>query len=135
MQEFFDVLTEEGEYVGRVESRENCHKYGLWHKAVALYIVNSKNQVLLQKRSANKKLWPNLWDITAGGHVLAGEIGVQAIIREIEEELGIKIEKNDILFIGAATSINEKGDIINKHFNEYYIVNKDIDISKLKLQK
>ena len=135
MEEYFDVLDENGEFTNRVESREDCHSKGFWHKAVALYIINSKDQVLLQKRSANKKLWPNLWDITAGGHVLAGEFGFQAIIREIKEELGTDIEKNDITFIGCSTSVNIKNDIINKHFNEYYIVNKDIDISNLKLQE
>lgn len=134
MEEFFDVLTEDGEFAGRVESRKNCHKYGLWHKAVALFIINSKNEVLLQKRSANKRMWPNLWDISAGGHVLAGEFGFQAIIRELKEELGIEVEKNDITFLGASISVNEKNDVINKHFNEYYIVNKEVDTSKLKLQ-
>ena len=134
MEEKFDVLTETGEYAGRIETREDCHKYGFWHKAVALFIINSKDQVLLQRRSPNKKLWPNLWDISAGGHVLAGEFGFEAIIREIKEELGTDIEKNDILFIGSATSVNIKGDIINNHFNEFYIVNKDIDISNLTLQ-
>ena len=39
------------------------------------------------------------------------------------------------MFLGASTSQNIKGEIINKHFNEYYIVNKDIDISKLILQE
>ena len=80
MEEYFDVLDENGEFTNRVESREKCHKDGLWHKAVALFIINSKNQVLLQKRSANKRLWPNLWDITAGGHVLTGEFGFQSLI-------------------------------------------------------
>lgn len=135
MEEKFDVLTEDGKYTDRVETRDDCHKYGLWHKAVALFIINSQNQVLLQKRSQNKKLWPNLWDISAGGHVLAGEFGFEAIIREIKEELGIDIDKNDILFIGSAISTNIKSNIINNHFNEYYIVNKDVDISKLTLQK
>lgn len=134
MKEYFDVLTENGEYADRVETREECHNKGFWHKAVAVFIINSKNQVLLQKRSANKKLWPNLWDISAGGHVLAGEFGFQAIIREIREELGINIKNEEILFLGASTSVNIKKDIINKHFNEYYIVNKDIEISNLKLQ-
>lgn len=134
MKEYFDVLTETGKYTDRIESREECHSKGFWHKAVALFIINSKNQVLLQKRSPNKKLWPNLWDISAGGHVFSGEFGFQAIIREIQEELGINIDKNDITFIGCSTSVNLKGDIINKHFNEYYIVNKDINISDLKLQ-
>ena len=133
MEELFDVLNEKGEYTGKVETREKCHKEGLWHKAVALFIINSRGQVLLQKRSSKKKMWPNMWDITGGGHVLAGEFGFQAIIREMKEELGIDLEKNDTTFIGSAISINIKGDIVNKHFNEYYIVNKDIDESKLKL--
>lgn len=134
MEEYFDVLSEKGEFINKVETRENCHKQGLWHKAVAIYMINSKNQVLLQKRSASKKLWPNLWDVTAGGHVLAGEFGFESIIRELKEELGINIEKSDILFIGSSISENLKGDVINRHFNEYYVVNKDIDASSLTLQ-
>ena len=93
MKEYFDVLTENGEYTDRIETRDECHSKGLWHKAVAVFIINSKNQVLLQKRSANKKLWPNLWDISAGGHVFAGEFGFQAIIRENKEELRNRYKK------------------------------------------
>lgn len=82
MEEYFDVLNNKGEYTGIVESREKCHKDGLWHKAVTVFIINSKNKVLLQRRSPNKKTWPNMWDITSGGHVLSGEFGFQSIIRE-----------------------------------------------------
>lgn len=134
MVEYFDVLTENGEYEGRTETRDICHEKGLWHKAVAMFMVNSKDQVLLQKRSANKKLWPNMWDITAGGHVLAGEFGFEAIIREIKEELGATVDRNDILFLGSARSTNIKGDIINRHFNEYYVITKDLDEKTLILQ-
>ena len=99
MEEYFDVLNEKGEYTGKIESREKCHREGLWHKAVVVFIINSKGQVLLQKRSANKKLWPNTWDVTAGGHVLAGEFGFQSILRECEEEVSEVrwIDKNDII--------------------------------------
>lgn len=135
MEEFFDVLNEKGEYIGKTETREKCHTEGLWHKAVAMFIINSKGQVLLQKRSANKKMWPNMWDITAGGHVLAGEFGFQSIIREAEEELGIDLNKNDITFIGSSISSNIQGKIVNNHFNEFYIVNKDVDETTLKLQE
>ena len=133
MQELFDVLNEKGEYTGKVEARERCHKEGLWHKAVCCFIINSKGQVLLQKRSSKKKLWPNMWDITGGGHVLTGEFGFQAIIREMKEELGIDLEKNHMTFIGSAISTNIKGDVVNNHFNEFYIVTKDVDETKLKL--
>lgn len=135
MEEFFDVLNEKGIYTGEIETREKCHKEGLWHKAVVVFIINSKGQVLLQKRSANKKMWPNMWDITAGGHVLAGEFGFQAILRECKEELGIELNKEEITFIGSSISTNIKGEIINNHFNEYYIANKEVDEKTLKLQK
>lgn len=134
MEEFIDVLDEKGNYTGKVATREKCHKEGLWHKAVVVFIINSRKQVLLQRRSANKKMWPNMWDVTAGGHVLSGEFGFQAIIRECKEELGIELNKNDLTYIGATTSTNIKGDIINNLFNEYYIANKEIDETKLQLQ-
>ena len=80
-------------------------------------------------------MWPNLWDITAGGHVLTGELGYQSAIRETKEEIGISIDKNELTFIGATTSENKSGDIINRHFNEYYIVHKDVDIKDVVIQK
>ena len=135
MEEYFDVLNERGHYLNIKETREKCHKEGLWHKAVAIFVINSKEEVLLQKRSPNKKMWPNMWDVTAGGHVLAGEFGFQAVIRELKEELGIELNKNDITFIGSAISSNIKGDMTDNHFNEYYIVKKDINESTLKLQE
>ena len=135
MEEYLDVLNEKGTYTGEIELREKCHKEGLWHKAVVVFIINSKGQVLLQKRSASKKMWPNMWDVTAGGHVLAGEFGFQAIIRECKEELGIALKKEELTFIGSSISTNLKGDIINNHFNEYYIANKEVDEATLQLQK
>ena len=135
MEELFDVLNEKGEYTNRVETRKKCHKEGLYHKAVVVFIINSKGQVLLQRRSPNKRMWPNLWDVTAGGHVSSGEFGFQAIIRECKEELGIELNKDDITFIGSTKSTNIQGDIINNHFNEIYIANKEIDETKLKLQE
>lgn len=136
MEEYFDVLKSTGEYLNQVASREECHKEGLWHKAVVAFILSEDNKkILLQQRSANKKLWPNLWDVAAGGHVLAGELGYQALIRETKEEIGIVINKNDLEFIGATTSENVKGDIVNRHFNEYYIVHKDVNVDDLTLQE
>lgn len=132
--EYFDVLNKMGEFTGNVASREECHKKGLYHKAVVVFIVNSKNEVLIQQRSGNKKLWPNKWDITAGGHALAGEFGYEAVIREAKEEIGIDINVNDLIFIGCTISHNEQEGIINNHFNEFYIVKKDLNIEDINLQ-
>lgn len=133
--EYFDVLNEYGEYTGRIESRDVCHKEGLWHRAIYGFIINKDGDVLLQRRSKTKKLWPDLWDITAGGHVLAGEFGEQALIREVKEELGIEISSDEVKYLVGSTSVNEKGEIINKHFNECYLIKKDVDIKDITLQK
>ena len=136
MGDYFDVLNKNGEYTGKVESREKCHEQGLWHKAVVVFIISKDNKkILLQQRSANKKLWPNMWDITAGGHVMADEFGYQAVIRETKEEIGVDIDKGDLEFIGATSSENIKGDIVNRHYNENFIVHKDIDLDNIVLQK
>lgn len=133
--EEFDVLNEFGEFTGKIETREDCHKNGLWHRAVYAFIIDDNKNVLLQKRSNQKKLWPNMWDVTIGGHVSKGEFGRQALIREAKEELGIDISDDDIKYLIGSTSINIKGDIINKHYNECYLITKNIDLSKIKLQQ
>lgn len=134
MEETFDILDARGCYTGKTATRDECHRAGHWHKAVAIFIINSQGQVLLQKRSASKKLWPDMWDVSAGGHVLAGEFGFQAAIRECQEELGLSLTPSDLTFIGATSSTNRSGDIINNHFNEYYIVHQDLNPTTLTLQ-
>ena len=116
------------------QQEKNVIVSGLRHRAVAVFIINSKNQVLLQKRSEKQRMWPGMWDLSSGGHVDSGEQGFQAIQRELHEELGLDIQTSDMTFIGSALSTNIKGDIINKHLNEYYVVNKDIDLASLRLQ-
>ena len=134
MEERFDVLNELGEFTGKVATREECHRKGLWHRAVYGFIIDENKNVLLQKRSANKKLWPNMWDVTAGGHVNSVEFGRQALIREVKEELGIDIKDDEIKYLVGSTSVNIQGDIINKHYNECYLITKNVNVSDIKLQ-
>jgi len=66
--------------------------------------------------------------------VLQNELGYQSVIRETKEEIGIDIKKEELEFIGATRSIDTAGIGPNKHYNEYYIVHKDINIDDIKLQ-
>lgn len=135
MEEVFDVLAPDGSYTGQTATRDECHAKGLWHKAVVVFIVSHDNQkVLLQLRAKNKKLWPGLWDVAAGGHVSAGELGYEAAIREAQEELNLNLRKENLEFIGATTSENLIGDVINRHYNEYYVIHSDLNPQTLELQ-
>ena len=70
-----------------------------------------------------------------GGTIEFGETPVKALIREIKEELNIDIHENEIKYLVGSTSSNIKSDMIDNHFNECYIITKDLDISDIKLQE
>lgn len=72
-----------------VLSREDVHRQGLFHRSVLVLAYDLKNRLLIQKRHPSKKIYPGRWDLSATGHVLAGESTVEAAYRELEEEVGI----------------------------------------------
>ena len=133
MDEKFDVLNKYGQFTGKTATRKECHKKGLWHRAVYAFIIDKDFNILLQKRSDKKDLWPNKWDVTVGGHVDAGEIGRQTLRRECKEELGIDIKDEDIKFLVSSTSVYKSDGYYNRHYDEGYLIIKKIDISKLKI--
>lgn len=121
--DYLDILDEQGNKTGQSKLHSLVHKHGDWHACAHVWLVNSKNQVLLQKRSSNLRVYPNLWANTASGHVKAGESPEEAILRELLEELGLEITKDDLKF--GFTDKNQ--DIENNNQIDYiYFVKKDI---------
>lgn len=67
--------------------------------AIMLYRVrNGEVEYLFQHRSKFLKANPDKWDVSAGGHVNLDEAVIDAAIRETNEEIGAKIEKNQLEF-------------------------------------
>lgn len=93
--ELLDIVDEQGNFTGQVMEREKAHDLNLLHWEVGVFIVNDKNEILLQKRSPNKRFSPNKWAPCAG-HVISGETQDSTAIREVEEELGIKLSPGDL---------------------------------------
>ncbi|WMJ86045.1 NUDIX hydrolase [Anaerocolumna sp. MB42-C2] len=90
-EEYFDVLDEQGNKTGDIIERKEAHKKGICHRVIQVWVINSKNELLLQKRSANKDSCPNMWYVSLGGHIESKEDNRQTIIREFSEELGLDI--------------------------------------------
>ncbi len=61
---------------------------------------DGKLQILLQTRSPQKRVWPSYLDVSAAGHIDFGEQPMTAALRETEEEIGLKLNANDFIFIG-----------------------------------
>ncbi len=100
MDELMDTYDINGNFVG-VNTRSFCHgkNPGVYHKPVWVFIKNDQNEILVQKRSTTKTENPGKWDMPAAGHVLAGETSLQGCVRETEEELGLKYEETDFVFL------------------------------------
>lgn len=87
--EFFDIIDKNNKVVGKAP-RDECHRKGLLHRAIHIMILNSKGQLLLQKRSKKKDLYSGWWTSSASGHVESGDDYVETAHRELKEELGIE---------------------------------------------
>lgn len=66
---------------------------GQRHDVVCAVLIRH-GQVLLAHRAATNDWYPDVWDLP-GGHVKSGETGMQALIRELREELGVSISEFD----------------------------------------
>ncbi len=89
--EWLPLVNTEGRIIGK-GPRHNCHKgMKILHPVVHLHILNEGNELFLQKRAADKLVQPGKWDTAVGGHVSFGDSIREALIRETEEELGVKI--------------------------------------------
>lgn len=86
--EIFDVVDHEDTVTGQ-STRGEVHAQGLLHRAVHVFAINKKGEVLLQRRSLLKDSHPGVWDSSVSGHLDAGEDYETAAIRELGEEMGI----------------------------------------------
>lgn len=89
--ELLDLVNEKDEVIGEVWKSEAHRDPAKFHREVAIVVFNNKREVLLQQRSFKKSHDPGQWKITAAGHVGKGEKPEDAVKRELEEELGLKI--------------------------------------------
>lgn len=97
--ELIQIVDKNGNFTGQIMDKEEAHDKNLLHNEVAAFVINDKGQVLLQKRSANKRFNPNKWALCAG-YVDAYESLENAILREIKEEIGIGINPNELVPFG-----------------------------------
>jgi isopentenyldiphosphate isomerase len=88
--EFLDVVNERDEIIGKAPKSE-VHARKLPHRIVHIFVFNDNGEMALQLR-ANVQFCPHHWCTAAAGHVRSGESCMQAALRELEEELGIRFD-------------------------------------------
>lgn len=124
MEEILDIYDENLEICGH-KSRCDVHKYGFKHKVVQCYIINEENgekYVYFQQRSFQKDNYPGFYDIACAGHIDSGEEPVNSMIRELEEELGLKVFKSQLIYSGRKLENKSHNNIIDDEICELYVL-------------
>ena len=115
LNEAFDIYDESLRHIG-VKSREAVHRDGDWHQVFHCWVIGREadgvQYVILQIRKDDKDMYPGKVDISAAGHLEAGE-SVADGRREIEEELGLRVNFERLVPLGRRLGIARYRDLID----------------------
>ena len=136
MEEIIDILNEDGKLSGNFTTKKIIHEKGLLLMTVHIAIISKdRKRILLQKRSKDKNLYKNTWDISVGGHVSKGEMPLEALKRELKEEIGLNYIDYDIKQIDTFRECLKDNEVICNELVYLYLMFEDINTEELVLQK
>lgn len=126
--EYFDIVNDNDEVVGKIKESEQKNIKQNQLRFINILIFNDENKILVPKRSSNRKIFPNCYDFSVGGHVNSGENYEQAAYRELEEELGIKnVKLNKVAYFNPYISESNTFQTVYILKYEKAIINYDKD--------
>ena len=128
--ELLDIVDENGNYTGEIVERKQAQELGLLHWEVIVIVVNEKKQILLQKRSANKKHFPNKWALCSG-LVISGESCDEAAVRELKEELGVEFQISDLHLLEGNLNLTRFYYVITNYDESQFVIQKE-ELSSVK---
>lgn len=135
-EELFDLCDEWGRPVGRTKARSLVHRDGDWHRAFHCWLVERDDagepSILLQRRALDKDTNPGFWDVSVGGHYSAGE-GIEGGLREIREELGLRVSQRDLILAGwRREDIRYENGLIDREVQDVYFLSRAVDLRALR---
>ena len=140
--EYLDIVDENGIPTGETIERSLAHRTGVRHRTTHIWIVRKQGdrvQILLQKRSKNKDSFPGCYDISSAGHIPAGDDFAESGLRELEEELGLVIQKEELIDCGFHRVFTENEfhgiHYVDNQISKVFLLWKDIEVENLHLQE
>ncbi|MGY5351227.1 NUDIX hydrolase [Wenyingzhuangia sp. IMCC45533] len=136
MDELIDIVDIQGCVTGNTCLKSFAHKKGILHASVHVWIYDKEGQILVQKRSPNKEIYPNLWDVSVAGHIATKEQPWLAALRETKEEIGLNLTKEQLEYCGIWTEkhLHSNG-LIDHEVHHIYLTELSTPLDKLSMQK
>ncbi len=122
MDERIDIWDEDGRPTGRTALKSEAHRLGLCHPTIHVWFYTLTGQVLLQRRAVHKETFPGLWDVSVAGHIGAGESPVSGALREVSEEIGLKVKAEELELIATLKAVhNHPGGVVDCEFHHVFL--------------
>ncbi len=123
--EMIDIVSPTGAYEDTA-SREQVHADGQWHQVFHCLIIRPEApaRVVLQLRHQQARAFPGLLDLSAAGHLLAGESPLDGI-RELEEEVGIQVDQDLLVPLGVRLLADDAGEGTNRELAHVFFLSDD----------
>jgi len=115
-----DIFDEHGNSLGYSVENKLIDPLRLWHKTAHIWIINPKGELLFQQRSLSEKKHPGMWDISAAGHIRAGETTKTGGVRELWQEIGITASPDQLIYLFTIKSER------SHHHNDVFLLPLDI---------
>ncbi len=125
MAEYWDIYDRDRKRTGKTIKRGDPFAEDEFYVCCEIWIVNTKNQMLVTQRHPDKKAGGQ-WEFTGGG-VLSGETTLLAAIREVREELGVLLDESEPELLAVYQHKN--------YFMDIYVVRKDLREEEIALDK
>lgn len=122
--EIWDLYDENRQALHKTHVRGQKLKDGQYHIVTDIWTVRQDGKLLITKRHPDK-IWGNMWECT-GGSALAGESSLESAVRELAEEVGIKVEAKEVELINSLR--------VKDRFVDTYAVVRNLQVSDLHLQ-
>ncbi len=123
--EYNDIYDENRRFTGRIHRRGSPWKPGEYGLVVCVWVHDGRGNLLLTRR-APEKSFPGTWE-NSGGAALAGETSLEAIVRELFEETGIRAEPEEFEFLATAQD--------KTAFYDHYCLQREIPLTQIVLQR
>jgi 8-oxo-dGTP pyrophosphatase MutT (NUDIX family) len=138
VDELLDVLDGLGRPTGEVAWKSEAHRRGLWHRCSHCWVYGTDAggpYLLVQRRAATKDTWPGRLDVTAAGHLRSGEEPLGGGLRELEEELGLRVTPGRLIPLGTRRIEQQIPEGCDREFHDVFLLLDPTPPEDLRLQE